>query len=77
MKNYTLNTQGQAAITKEVLDVCSQHDGIKPEAFFEDAERSISEGGSYMEIGAHYTDSGNPFLVGLSESWFDAKEVDA
>ena len=76
---YTLNALGQAAVTAAILDICSQHEGIKPSAFFEDAEDARNDifgsGGQSFEIHKGLTDSGNPVVVDVQPEWFDTQEI--
>jgi len=80
MKYYTLNPIGQAALTAKILDICSQHIGIKPAAFFEDAEDARNDisvtGGQSFEIHKRLTDSGNPVVLDVQPEWFDTQELE-
>ena len=79
MTTYTLNATGQAAVTAAILDICSQHKGIKPSAFFEDAEDAQNEiygRGKLFEIHKGLTDTGNPVVVDVQPEWFDEREGD-
>jgi len=80
MKIYKLNELGQKAVTHKVLEICSQHEGIKPDAFFNDAEDAVNDGnetgqGSF-EIHRQFTDSKNPVVVDVYSEWFDTQEID-
>ena len=72
---YTLNTIGQAAVTKEILEICSKKQNIYPDAFFEDAENARNDiygsGGQAFEICWTLTDSRNPVVVDVQPEWFD------
>ena len=72
---YRLNAIGQAAVTKEVLEICSKKQTIYPDAFFEDAENARNDiygsGGQAFEICWTLTDSRNPVVVDVQPEWFD------
>lgn len=79
MNFHLLNKIGQAAVTAKILSICSQHDGIVPSAFFEDAEDAMNNTNgahTHFEVSWQYTDSKNPVLVDVSAEWFDCYAVD-
>lgn len=81
MNSYTLNAIGQAQVLAFVAETARTPDRFRKDAFFADAEQSADDAfdsgaEAVIEMGGHYTTTGNPVTLNCPRHWFDATPID-
>jgi hypothetical protein len=78
-KTYTLNDQGAHYVTQFVMS--KGKSGVKPEAWFGEAEAAASDAferelTATIEVSALMSCDGVPHVLTLDEQWFDVAEIE-